>query len=74
MTGCPSEHKGFFTIEDARAYMNRHGVTKPKEVIKDGAGDTTPLRDREAFYAVAHGKQPGIYSYWKYEFPMLSDR
>ena len=74
MTGCPSVHKGFSTIEDARAYMKRNGVTKPKEVIKDGAGDTTPLRDREAFYAVAHGKQPGIYSYWKYQFPMLSDR
>ena len=43
MTGCPSIHEGFFTIEDVRAYMNRNGVTEPKEVIKDGAGETTPL-------------------------------
>ena len=64
MTGCPSVHEGFFTIEDAREYMKRKGVTEPKEVIKDGAGETTPLRASQAFYAVAHGKRPGIYPYW----------
>jgi viroplasmin and RNaseH domain-containing protein len=64
VTGCPSVHKSFFAIQDARAYMNRNRVTEPKEVIKDGAGETTPLRDSQAFYAVAHGKQPGIYPYW----------
>lgn len=64
MTGCPSAHGAFLTIEDAREYMQRKGVTEPKEVIKDGAGETTPLRDSQAFYAVAHGKRPGIYPYW----------
>ena len=44
--------------------MNSKEVAKPKEVIKDGAGQTTPLGDSEAFYAVAHGKRPGIYPYW----------
>jgi hypothetical protein len=39
-------------------------VTEPEEVIKDGAGETTPLRDSQAFYAVAHGKRLGIYPYW----------
>lgn len=74
VTGCPSKHESFFTIEDARAYMNRNGVTEPKEAIKDGAGETTPLRGSVAFYAVAHGKRPGIYTYWQYEFPTLSGR
>jgi len=54
--------------------MKRKGVTGPKEVIKDGAGETTPLRDSQAFYAVAHGKRPDIYPYWYYEFPMFSSR
>ena len=64
MTGCAAVHEGFFTIEDAREYMKRNGVMEPKEVIKDGAGETTPLRDSQAFYAVAHGKRPGIHPYW----------
>ena len=51
-------------FEDARAYMNKNGVTEPKEVIKDGVGETTPLRNNQAFYAVAHGNRPGIYPDW----------
>jgi viroplasmin and RNaseH domain-containing protein len=49
--------------------MKERGVTKPKEIIKDGAGDTTPTWNSKAFYAVANGTRPGIYSYWQYEFP-----
>jgi viroplasmin and RNaseH domain-containing protein len=64
VTGCPSKHEGFFTIEDARAYMSRNGVTEPKKAIRDGAGETTSLWGSEAFYAVAHGKRPGIYTCW----------
>lgn len=64
VTGCSSGLKAFVTLEDAREYMKRKGVTEPKEVIKDGAGETTPLRDDQAFYAVAHGRKPGIYPYW----------
>ena len=37
---------------------------KPKEVIKNKAGETTSLQDGQTFYAVAHGKQPGIYLNW----------
>jgi len=62
-------HKSFVTIEKAREYMKERGVTKPKEIIKDGAGDTTPTWNSKAFYAVANGTRPGIYSYWQYEFP-----
>ena len=51
-------------IEDARAYMNEKGVTEYEEVIKDGAGETTPLQGGQVFYAVAHGEHPGIYRYW----------
>jgi viroplasmin and RNaseH domain-containing protein len=64
VTGCHSVHKSFFTIEDARKYMEGKGVAKPKEVIKDGAGSTTPLKGTQAFYAVANGKQHGVHTYW----------
>jgi hypothetical protein len=64
VTGCSSVHEAFFTLEDAREYMKRKGVTEHKEVIKDGAGETTPVRDSQAFYAVAYGKQPDIYPFW----------
>ena len=61
VTGCASVQKAFLTLEDARGYMTKKGVTAPKEVIKNGAGSTTPVSDSEAFYAVAHGRKPGIY-------------
>lgn len=61
MTRCLSEHEAFFTIEEARKYMTRKGVTKYEEVIKETALDTTPQRGSQAFYAVAHGRRPGIY-------------
>lgn len=64
VTGCPAEHKAFVTIEKAREYMKKMKVTKHTEVIKDGAGETSPLWNTKAYYAVAHGKQPGIYEYW----------
>lgn len=69
VTGCSSVHKAFLSLEDARGYMKKKGVTAPKEVIKDGAGSTTPVRDSQAFYAVAHGRNTGIYPYWQYERP-----
>ncbi len=71
VTGCSSVHKAFLTLEDALGYMKRKGVTAPKAVIKEGAGSTTPVRDSQAFYAVAHGRKPGIYPYWQYERPTL---
>lgn len=57
-------HGAFVTIEEAREYMRKRGVTKYKEIIKEGAGETSPLLDSQAFYAVAHGNRPGIYPYW----------
>ncbi|KAK4075244.1 hypothetical protein Purlil1_12718 [Purpureocillium lilacinum] len=64
VTGCSSKHKGFHTIEAAKNWMRKHGVKRPNEVIKDGAGETTPLPGSRAFYAVANGKKPGITEYW----------
>lgn len=65
VTGCPSEHKSFFTIEEARTYMRKNGVEDAEELIKDGAGETTPSPDGPVYYAVAHGSQPGIYELWQ---------
>ncbi|KAK8013572.1 hypothetical protein PG991_009165, partial [Apiospora marii] len=66
VTGCKARHKAFHTIEEAREQMTEWGVPKDEyaEILKNGAGETTPLHGCEAFYAVAHGKRPGIYSYW----------
>ena len=65
MTGCAgAKHKGFENIEEAREYMKENGVAEPKEVIKEGAGDTTPVLGSKAFYAVAYGEPSGIQSYW----------
>jgi len=61
VTGCTSVFKGFVTIEEAREHMKKNGVMNPKEIIKDGAGSTTPRCGSDAFYAVANGRQPGTY-------------
>jgi len=68
VTGCESKLKGFRTIEKAREQMAKWGVRKEEyvEILKNGGGETTPLDGCEAFYAVAHGKCPGVYSYWEY--------
>lgn len=65
ITGCISESKACETLEEARAYMARKGETKPKEVIKSGAGETTPL-GVNGFYAVANGVNPGIFPFYQY--------
>lgn len=64
MTGCKSTSKSFFTLQEARAYMERMGATKAKEIIKSGAGETTPLGGN-GFYAVANGAKPGIYPFYQ---------
>ena len=63
VTGCPAVHEAFHTIEDARLYMMKKGIYKPKEVIKSTA-DTTPERNSTAHYAVAHRANPGIRRVW----------
>lgn len=69
VTGCPAKHKAFVNIRKAREYMKENGVAEPKEVIKDGAGDTTPVSGSAAYHAISYGKRPRIYSYWQYEIP-----
>ncbi|KAL1868930.1 hypothetical protein Daus18300_005766 [Diaporthe australafricana] len=63
VTGCESIHKGFPTIEEARNYMFENRVPKPKEDLKEGAGETTPIPNSLYYYAVASGDKPGIYPY-----------
>jgi viroplasmin and RNaseH domain-containing protein len=63
VTGRLAEHKAFHTIEDARVYMMGMGISKCKEVIQSTA-DTTPEKNNMAYYAVAHGANPGIRKVW----------
>ena len=60
VTNCPAVHEAFFTIGEAREYMMRKGVPECKGVVKAAALDTTPERSSMAYYAVAHGANPGI--------------
>lgn len=64
VTGCASTFKGFRTLEESRAYLNENGASEHQEIIKNGAGETTPIWNSEGFYAVAYGGRPGIYNYW----------
>jgi viroplasmin and RNaseH domain-containing protein len=62
VTGCKAKHGAFPTLEEARIFLrDEYGVTEPKEVFKEGAGETAPLLGSQAFYAVANGANPGIY-------------
>jgi viroplasmin and RNaseH domain-containing protein len=63
--GCKAKHKGFDYLQEAKDYMEENGVKQPKLVIKEGAGETTPLPGNEAFYAVANGRNLGIYPYYE---------
>ncbi|EER44044.1 conserved hypothetical protein [Histoplasma capsulatum H143] len=64
VTGCKAVHHAYSTIEEAWKFMEKHGVVKPKEILKEGAGETTSLPNQLAFYAVADGKSPGIHSFY----------
>lgn len=63
VTGCNAKLKAFYEIDEARAYLKEKKVMEPKVILKDGAGETTPLPGSKAFYAVANGRKPGIYEY-----------
>ena len=67
VTGCAAVHKSFATIEEAREYMKEKEELNWTEIIKDGAGSTTPRWGSYAFYAVANGRNPGVYKYFQYE-------
>ena len=64
VTGRDSKREAFYTVEEAKCYLKEWEVEAPREVIIAGAGETTPIRNSEAFYAVAHGKQLGVTPYW----------
>ncbi|KAF2135166.1 uncharacterized protein K452DRAFT_293426 [Aplosporella prunicola CBS 121167] len=61
VTGCRSVHQGFPTLEEAKQYMRKKGIESFKECIQEGAGNTTPIRGQECYFAVANGVRPGIY-------------
>jgi viroplasmin and RNaseH domain-containing protein len=62
--GCTAEFKRFVSIQKARDYMEQKGIVGYKEIIKDTALETTPERKDKAYYAVAHGANPGIREFW----------
>lgn len=64
VTGCASEHKGFGNLGEAQKYMEMKGVKQPKLVTKEEAKENMPLPGNEAFYAVANGRNLGIYPYY----------
>ncbi|EEQ35658.1 conserved hypothetical protein [Microsporum canis CBS 113480] len=55
----------FSNLKEARKYMKGSGITEYKIDIKEGAGQTAPLLGHGGFYAVAHGRVPGIYLDWR---------
>ena len=46
--------------------MKAYRVIDCKEVIKDGAGDTTLLGKGKAFYTIAYENRLSITEYWEY--------
>ena len=65
ITGFPSSISKYFkTLADAEGYMKAQGVKQYSLVIKEGAGETTPEKNQAAYYAVAHGRTPGIRRYY----------
>ena len=43
--------------------MKQKGAITVNEIIKSGAGETSPL-DGQGFYAVANGRNPGVYPFY----------
>ena len=64
VTGCSNLFKGVRTLEEACEYMETHGIYHYRKEIKQTALDTTPRNQKDGFYAVANGKNPGIYPIW----------
>ncbi|KAK6065238.1 hypothetical protein SCUP234_12653 [Seiridium cupressi] len=64
VTGCVSIFKGFRTLGEARTYLEDRRASEPQEILKNEAGETTPIWNSMGFYAVANGERPGIYNYW----------
>ena len=61
MDGYPgNKHKAFRKLEEARAYMQKNGVTVSMLIGSEPAS-TRSARDQPHYYAVANGSQPGVY-------------
>ncbi|KAK3617466.1 hypothetical protein LTR56_025266 [Elasticomyces elasticus] len=66
MTGfSKAEHKSFVKLQDAKDYMHTKGIIDYAQDMESENENTTPERGDAAFYAVAHGKAPGVYRYYE---------
>lgn len=60
--GCKGNvHKGFYTFEEAVAYMEEQGVNNYAVFNKKLANETNPFKGEKFYYAVANGRAEGIY-------------
>jgi hypothetical protein len=64
VTNCPAVHKGFKTLDEARAFMKENKVFTPKEVIRQIALCTTSQKCGKVYYAIANGADVGIREDW----------
>jgi viroplasmin and RNaseH domain-containing protein len=53
--------KGFYTLQEAEAFMRGNCGHRYKLDIKSAKEQTTPKSDAVAYYAVANGRSPGVY-------------
>jgi hypothetical protein len=50
VTGFPKPlFRGLKTLAEAEAYMEEHRVERYEKITKDGAGDTTPEKNKTAY-------------------------
>jgi viroplasmin and RNaseH domain-containing protein len=64
VTNCDSKYRCFYTLAEARDYMQGMFGNNYEEVIKETALDTTPEKGSRAYYAVANGRHTGIREAW----------
>lgn len=56
--------KGFQTFEEAIAYMEQHDVYSYGVFVKKPADEKEPFTGDKYYYAVANGREKGIYEYY----------
>lgn len=70
VTGCSAAvFKGFSSLQKALDYMEKRKVFAPRRMIRERTEASTPGRKSDGYYAVANGKNPGVYRYWRYDLP-----
>ncbi|KAK1622344.1 hypothetical protein BDP81DRAFT_441497 [Colletotrichum phormii] len=72
VTGCSAVFKGFSSLQKALDYMEGLKVLAPRRMIREGAEASTPDGKSDGYYAVANGRNPGVYQYWRGQTQALS--